>query len=122
LHRGLDPRVFGIVSIDPHERAIGARGCDHDAAGSAQRDETGAVLPVLHGIHIAARRTGTACFGNIIVLHFFDFFLARPATRRARACRREHGGVHAIGCGACHGRQVAGGTRDSRATIFASLG
>jgi len=71
---------------------------------------------------IAVRRTGAARFGNIIVRSIFDLSLSRPATRQARACRREHGGIHTIGCGACHGRQVAGRTPDSRATIFALLG
>jgi hypothetical protein len=104
------------------QRAIGSRGRDQDAAHAAQCHEAAAAPAVRPRILIAARRTGTACFGNIIVRSFFDFFLRRPATRRARACRREHGGIHAIGCGACHGRQVAGGATNSRATIFAPLG
>jgi hypothetical protein len=73
-------------------------------------------------ILIAAWRAGSAGFGNIIVRSFFDFSLSRRAARQARACRREHGGIHALGCDACHGRQVAGGKPSSRAVFRAPQG
>jgi hypothetical protein len=111
-----------IAAMLAQQRAIGPRRRDQDAAHAAQRHEAAAAKAMRLRVLIAARRTGTARFGNIIVRSFFEFSLSRPATRRARACGREHGGIHAIDCGACHGRQVAGGATNSRVTIFAPLG
>jgi len=111
-----------IAAMLAQQHAIGSRGRDQDAAHAAQCHEAAAAPAVRPRILIAARRTGTACFGNIIVRSFFDFFLRGRAARQPRACCREYGGIHAIGCGACHGRQVAGGATNSRATIFARSG
>jgi len=111
-----------IAAMFAQQRAIGSRRRDQDAAHPAQRHEAAAAKAMRLRVLIAARRTGTARLGNIIVRSFFEFSLSRPATRPARACGREHGGIHAVGCGASHGRQVAGRATNSRATIFVRLG
>lgn len=66
--------------------AIGPRRRDQDAAHAAQRHEAAAAKAMRLRVLIAARRTGTARFGNIIVRSFFDFFLrGRRRGGRARA-------------------------------------
>jgi hypothetical protein len=103
------------------QRAVGFRRRDQDSTQAAQRHEAAAAKTMRHRIPVAARCAGTARFGNKIVRSFFDFFWWRT-TRQARAGCREHGGIHTVGCGACHRRQVAGSTSNSRATVFARSG
>jgi hypothetical protein len=91
VHRFIDPSVSGIASKFSHQRAIGSRCGDQDAAHAAERHEVAAAKTMRRRILIATPRSGTPNFGNIIVRSFFNFFPPGRATRWTHACRREHG-------------------------------
>jgi hypothetical protein len=104
---------IGLLLQSSEKRTVGVRRRDQDSTQAAQRHEATAAQAMRPGILIALGCAGAAGFSNIIVRTIRAFFTRRRATRQARACRREHGRIHAFGCDACHARQVAGGAPSS---------